>query len=163
AAASGAVACNRVAHATADGYTVLLGTVGTHAYNPALFKKLSYNPVSDFAPVGLVAEQTLVLVVRKDFPANTLPEFISYTKENQSHMQYGSAGVGSTTHLACALLNAASGLEVTHISYRGAGPAMTDLLGGQIQYTCAATPGALPHIQGGAVKGIALLARGRSP
>jgi tripartite-type tricarboxylate transporter receptor subunit TctC len=162
-AAAGIVGANRVAHAAPDGYSMLLGTVGTHAYNPALYKKLPYNPASDFAPVGLVAEQPLVLVARKDFPASTLPDFIAYTKANGSKLQYGSAGVGSTTHLACALLNAAAGINVTHVPYRGAGPAMGDLIGGQIQYMCSNTPGALPQMQGGAVKGIALLARARSP
>src|SRR5947209_5222753 len=109
-AAAGIVGVNRVAHAVPDGYSVLLGTVGTHAYNPALYKKLPYNPAADFAPVGLVAEQPLVLIARKDFPPNTLPEVIAYAKANAAKLQYGSAGVGSTTHLACALLNAAAGI-----------------------------------------------------
>jgi tripartite-type tricarboxylate transporter receptor subunit TctC len=158
-AAAGIVGVNRIAHAVPDGYSVLLGTVGTHAYNPALYKKLPYNPASDFAPVGLVAEQPLVLIARKDFPAKTLPEFIAYAKANGDKLQYGSAGVGSTTHLACALLNAAAGINVTHVPYRGAGPAIADMIGGQIHYVCSNTPGALPQIQGGTVKGIALLAR----
>src|ERR1700746_1377571 len=162
-AAAGIVGVNRVAHAVPDGYSVLLGTVGTHAYNPALYKKLPYNPAADFAPVGLIAEQPLVLIARKDFPPNTLPEFIAYAKANAAKLQYGSAGGGSTTHLACALLNAAAGIEVTHVPYRGAGPAMADMIGGQIQYVCSNTPGALPQIQGGTVKAIALLARSRSP
>jgi tripartite-type tricarboxylate transporter receptor subunit TctC len=162
-AAAGIVGVNRIAHAVPDGYSVLLGTVGTHAYNPALYKKLPYNPASDFAPVGLVAEQPLVLIARKDFPAKTLPEFIAYAKANGDKLQYGSAGVGSTTHLACALLNAAAGINVTHVPYRGAGPAIADMIGGQIHYVCSNTPGALPQIQGGTVKGIALLARNRSP
>jgi tripartite-type tricarboxylate transporter receptor subunit TctC len=126
-AAAGIVGVNRVAHAIPDGYSVLLGTVGTHAYNPA-----------DFAPVGLVAEQPLVLIARKDFPPNTLPEFIAYAKANADKLQYGSAGVGSTTHLACAFLNAAVGINVTHVPYRGAGPAMADMIGGQINI-CART------------------------
>jgi len=161
-AAAGIVGVNRVAHATPDGYSMLLGTVGTHAYNPALYKKLPYNPAADFAPVGLIAEQPLVLITREDFPPNTLPEFIVYAKANAAKLQYGSAGVGSTTHLACALLNAAAGINVTHVPYRGAGPAMADMLGGQIQYMCSNTPGALPQIQARTVKAIALLARNRS-
>ena len=162
-AAAGIVGTSRMAHAAPDGYSVLLGTVGTHAYNPALYKKLPYNPASDFAPVGLVAEQPLVLIARKDFPANTLPEFIAYAKANAAKLQYGSAGVGSTTHLACALLNAAVGIHVTHVPYRGAAPAMADMIGGQTQYMCSNTPGAVPQIQGGTVKAIALFARARSP
>ncbi len=162
-AAAGIVGTGRVAQAAPDGYSMLLGTVGTHAYNPALYKKLPYNPVSDFAPVGLVAEQPMVLIARKDFPPNTLPEFVAYVKANSNKFQYGSAGVGSTTHLACALFNAASGINVTHIPYRGGGPAMSDMIAGQIQYMCSNAPGAVPQIQGGSVKAIALLQRERSP
>jgi tripartite-type tricarboxylate transporter receptor subunit TctC len=98
-AAAGIVGVNRVAHAMPDGYSMLLGTVGTHAYNPALYKNLNYNPAADFAPVGLVAEQPLVLIARKDFPPNTLPEFIAYAKANAAKLQYGSAGVGSIAQM----------------------------------------------------------------
>ena len=161
-AAAGIVGTNRVAKATPDGYTFLLGTVGTHAYNPSLYKKLPYNAVTDFAPVALVAEQPMVLITRKDFPADTLPEFIAYVKANAAKLQYGSAGVGSTTHLGCALLNSAAGLDVTHVPYRGGGPVMADLIAGQVHYMCSNSAGALPQIEGGAVKGIALLARERS-
>jgi tripartite-type tricarboxylate transporter receptor subunit TctC len=161
-AAAGIVGTNRVAKATPDGYTFLLGTVGTHAYNPSLYKKLPYNAVTDFAPVALVAEQPMVLITRKDFPADTLPEFITYVKANAAKLQYGSAGVGSTTHLGCALLNSAAGLDVTHVPYRGGGPVMADLIAGQVHYMCSNSAGALPQIEGGTVKGIALLARERS-
>jgi tripartite-type tricarboxylate transporter receptor subunit TctC len=161
-AAAGIVGTSRVAKATPDGYTVLFGTVGTHAYNPTLYKKLPYNAVTDFAPVALVAEQPMVLITRKDFPANTLPEFIAYVKANAAKLQYGSAGVGSTTHLGCALLNSAAGLDVTHVPYRGGGPVMADLIAGQVHYMCSNSAGALPQIESGTVKGIALLARERS-
>ncbi len=161
-AAAGIVGTNRVAKATPDGYTVLFGTVGTHAYNPTLYKKLPYNAVTDFAPVALVAEQPMVLLTRKDFPADTLQEFIAYVKANAAKLQYGSAGVGSTTHLGCALLNSAAGLEVTHVPYRGGGPVMADLIAGQVHYMCSNSAGALPQIESGTVKGIALLARERS-
>jgi len=161
-AAAGIVGTNRVAKATPDGYTFLLGTVGTHAYNPSLYKKLPYNAITDFAPVALVAEQPMVLITRKDFPADTLPEFIAYVKANAAKLQYGSAGVGSTTHLGCALLNSAAGLDVTHVPYRGGGPVMADLIAGQVHYMCSNSAGALPQIEGGTVKGITLLARARS-
>src|SRR3954468_22083210 len=98
-AAAGIVGTQRVARAAPDGYTVLLGTVGTHAYNPALYKKLPYNAASDYAPLGLVAEQPMILVANKDLPVKTLPEFLAYMKANSNKTQYGSAGVGSTTHL----------------------------------------------------------------
>jgi tripartite-type tricarboxylate transporter receptor subunit TctC len=162
-AAAGIVGVNRVAKAPPDGYTFLLGSVGTHAYNATLYKKLPYNPATDFAPVALFAEQPMVLLVRKDFPANTLQEFVAYVKANAAKLQFGSAGVGSTTHLGCALLNAATGINVTHVPYRGGGPAMQDLIAGQIHYLCLNITNAISQIEGGALKGIALLGKSRSP
>ena len=161
-AAAGIVGTNRVAKAAPDGYTFLLGSVGTHAYNATLYKKLPYNPVTDFAPVALFAEQPMVLVTRKDFPANNLQEFIAYAKANGAKLQYGSAGVGSTTHLGCALLNAATGINTTHVPYRGGGPAMMDLIAGQVHYMCSNSASALPQIATNTLKGIALLALSRS-
>ena len=161
-AAAGIVGTSRVAKAVPDGYTFLLGSVGTHAYNPTLYKKLPYNPATDFAPVALFAEQPMVLITRKDFPASNLQEFIAYAKANGAKLQYGSAGVGSTTHLGCALLNAATGINTTHVPYRGGGPAMLDLIAGQVHYMCSNSASALPQIASNALKGIALLARSRS-
>ena len=161
-AAAGIVGTNRVAKAAPDGYTFLLGSVGTHAYNPTLYKKLPYNPATDFAPVALFAEQPMVLITRKDFPASNLQEFIAYAKANGAKLQYGSAGVGSTTHLGCALLNAATGINTTHVPYRGGGPAMLDLIAGQVHYMCSNSASALPQIASNTLKGIALLARSRS-
>ena len=162
-AAAGTVGTSRVAKAAPDGYTALFGSVGTHAYNPSLYRKLSYNALTDFAPVALVAEQPMVLLTRKDFPADTLPEFIAYVKANAAKLQYGSAGVGSTTHLGCALLNSAAGIEITHVPYRGGGPVMADLIAGQVHYMCSNSAGALPQIQSNTLKGIALLSRERTP
>jgi tripartite-type tricarboxylate transporter receptor subunit TctC len=162
-AAAGIVGTNRVAKAAPDGYTFLLGSVGTHAYNATLYKKLLYNPATDFAPVALFAEQPMVLITRKDFPASNLQEFIAYAKANGAKLQYGSAGVGSTTHLGCALLNAATGIDTTHVPYRGGGPAMVDLIAGQVHYMCSNSASALPQIASNTLKGIALLAHGRSP
>ena len=161
--AAGAIGSIRVAKATPDGYVFLLGSIGTHAYNPTLYKKLSYNPITDFAPVVLFSEQPMVLLTRKDFPAGNLQEFIAYVKANGAKLQYGSAGVGSTTHLGCALLNATAGLHVTHVPYRGGGPVMVDLMAGHIDYACINSSGAAPQIANGAVKGIAILAHSRSP
>jgi tripartite-type tricarboxylate transporter receptor subunit TctC len=162
-AAAGIVGTQRVAKAAPDGYVFLLGSVGTHAYNPSLYKKLPYNPASDFAPVALVAEQPMILVAQKDLPVGSLQEFIAYAKANAAKLQYGSAGVGSTTHLACALLNAAAGIDVTHVPYRGGGPVMSDLIAGQIHYMCSNSANALAQVSSKLVKGIALLARERSP
>ena len=126
--AGGMTGAPRVAKAAPDGYTFVLGNSGTHAYSQTLYKKPLYNAATDFAPVAVMFENTKVLVTRKDFPANTLQEFIAYAKANHDKMQFGSAGAGSATHLGCVLLNAAIGVDVTHVPYRGAGPAMQDLI-----------------------------------
>ena len=161
--AGGMLGSARVAKAPPDGYEFVLGIAGTHAQNQTLYKKPLYNAATDFAPVALVAEQPTVLVTRNDLPPDTLPEFIAYAKANQAKMQYGSAGAGSANHLACVLLDAAIGVKVTHVPFRGGGPAMQELLGGRIDYMCNIVTNALPQIEAKAVKPIALLARARSP
>src|SRR6202047_4196070 len=110
--AGGMTAGLRVAHASPDGYTFLIGNSGTHAYNQSLYKKPLYNAATDFQPVGLMTESPRILIARKDLPVNNLQEFIAYAKQNQAKMQYGSAGVGSGTHLPCALLNIAMGVDI---------------------------------------------------
>jgi tripartite-type tricarboxylate transporter receptor subunit TctC len=160
--AGGMTGAYRVAKSLPDGYQVLLGTVGTHAQNQTLYKKPLYNAAADFAPVALIAEQPIVLISRKDFPANDLREFIAFARNNQAQMQYGSAGTGSAAHLACVLLNAAIGINVTHVPYRGGGAAMQDLLAGRIDYQCPASTIAIPQIDAQSVKAIAILAKHRS-
>jgi tripartite-type tricarboxylate transporter receptor subunit TctC len=162
AGAGGMIGAARVAKAVPDGYQFLLGTVGTHAQNQTLYKNPQYNAATDFAPVALIAEQPTVLIARKDFPANSLQEFIAYARANQDKMKYGSAGSGSAAHLACALLNAAIGVDVTHVPYRGGGPALQDLIAGLIDYQCPAVTIALPQIEANLVKAIATLAVNRS-
>jgi len=159
----GMTAALRVSRAAPDGYQFVLGNVGTHAQNQSLYKKPLYNALTDFAPVALVTDQSLVLVARKDFPADTLPEFIAYAKANQSKLQYGSAGAGGSNHLACVLLNAAIGIQVTHVPYRSGGQAMQDLLAGRVDYQCPSAPTAMPQIDGKAIKAIAILSKNRSP
>jgi tripartite-type tricarboxylate transporter receptor subunit TctC len=161
--AGGMTGANRVAKAAPDGYQFVLGNVGTHAQNQSLYKKPLYNALTDFAPVALVTDQSLVLVARKDFPADSLPEFIAYAKANQAKLQYGSAGVGGSNHLACVLLNAAIGIQVTHVPYRSGGQAMQDLLAGRVDYQCPSAPTAMPQIEGKAIKAIAILSKSRSP
>jgi tripartite-type tricarboxylate transporter receptor subunit TctC len=160
--AGGIVGVKRVMAAQPDGYTVLLGTVGTHAYNQTIYKTRRYDAVNDFTPVALFSEQPMALEVRKDLPANSLPEFIALLKSNGAKMQYGSAGVGSTTHLACSLLNAKVGVKIAHVPYRGSAPAANDLIGGQIDYLCGNLGAAVPLINGKQVKGLAVLSRERS-
>jgi tripartite-type tricarboxylate transporter receptor subunit TctC len=153
----------RVARADPDGYQFVLGTVGTHAQNQTLYKKPAYQADSDFAPVALIAEVPLVLITRKDLPANNLQEFIAYAKGHQADMTFGSAGAGAATHLGCVLLNSAIGIDVRHVPYRGTGPAMQDLMAGRIDYLCEIVTTAKPQIDGGAVKALATLTQTRSP
>jgi tripartite-type tricarboxylate transporter receptor subunit TctC len=141
----------------------VLGNVGTHAVSQTLYKTPFYDATADFAPVVLVAELSLVLVTRRDLTANNLQEFMAYAKANQKTMQFASAGVGSAIHLGCALLNARIGIDVTHVPYRGGAPAMQDLIAQRVDYLCIDMPTALPQIESGAIKPIAILSRKRSP
>jgi tripartite-type tricarboxylate transporter receptor subunit TctC len=160
--AGGSTGSIRVARAAPDGYQFLIGNSGTHTYSQLLSKKPPYDAVADFAPVAVFVENSKVLTTRNDLPADTLPEFIAYAKANQSKMQYGSAGAGSATHMTCVLLNAAIGIDVTHVPYRGTGPAMQDLMGGRIDYICDVISTALPLIRSNSIKPIALLSPQRS-
>src|SRR5258705_2401355 len=130
--AGGIIGVTRLINAAPDGYTLLLGSTGTHAYNQTIYKKRRYDAINDFTPVALFSEQPMVLEVRKDLPANTIPEFVALLKANAGKMQYGSAGAGTTTHLACSLLNSKIVATGTHVPYRGSAPAANDLMGGQI-------------------------------
>jgi len=161
--AGGMTGSARVAKAAPDGYTIVLGNIGTHAQNQTLYKRPLYNAVSDFEPVGLVADLPPVLLTRPDFPANNLKEFASYTKANQAKLQYGSSGAGSAAQLGCSLLNSLLGLTVTHVPYRGAAPAMQDLMASRIDYQCALLPAPLTQIESKQVKAMAILTRERSP
>src|SRR5712691_6993795 len=160
--AGGMTGSSRVAKASPDGYVFLYGNAGTHTFSQLLYKKPLYNAVTDFAPVAVMVENSKVLVARKDFPAETLKEFIPYAKANHAKMQYGSAGAGSATHMACVLLNTAIGIEVTHIPYRGTALAMQDLMGGRIDYVCDVISTALPLIRNKSAKALALLSPQRN-
>ncbi len=161
--AGGMTGSARVANANPDGYQFVLGTVGTHAQGQTLYKDPLYNAVTDFTPVILIANGPLVLEARKDLPVNDFKEFVAYAKTNQAKMQFGSAGAGSATHLGCVLLNYVIGVDITHVPYRGTGPALQDLEGGRIDYMCDVMTTAKPPIDGGAVKGLAVLDSRRSP
>lgn len=161
--AGGMNGADRVAKAAPDGYTFLLGTVGTQPQNQTLFKKPAYNSTTDFEPVALVVEAPLVLVARKDLPTKDMKEFVSYVKANERKMQFGSAGTGSAIHLGCVLMNSVTGLNVVHVPYRGANPAMQDLMSGRVDYLCDIVTTAKPQVDGGSVKAIAILTKERSP
>ena len=160
--AGGMTGSARAAQARPDGYTIVLGTVGTHAQGQTLYKHPLYNAATDFTPVALVAEVPIVLIARKELPVDDFKGFVDYAKKNQDKMQFGSAGAGSATHLGCVVLNAAMGANITHVPYRGTGPAMQDLQGGRIDYLCEVVSTAKPQIDGGTVKAIAIMTKERS-
>ena len=150
--AGGTVGLARVAKAAPDGYTIGLGNVGTHAFSQTLYKRPLYDAAADFAPVALLAEQPLALAIRPDLPAENLKEFLAYAKANQSKMQFGSPGLGSGSHIACVMFNAAAGIDVTHVPYKGGGPTMTDLIASRIDYWCPFSATALPLIRSKRIK-----------
>ncbi|HZO47472.1 MAG TPA: tripartite tricarboxylate transporter substrate-binding protein [Xanthobacteraceae bacterium] len=158
----GIVGGQRLLKAEPNGYTTLLGTIATHANPQLLGPKPPYDPVADFAPVALIAEIPLVLIVRKSLPANTLAEFIAYAKQHHTGMNFGSAGVGSASHLGCVMLQRALGVTVQHLPYRGTGPAMQDLIGGRLDFVCEIAVTAVPNIQAGNVRALANLSALRS-
>src|SRR5256886_393561 len=161
--AGGMVGASRVAKAAPDGYTFLFGGLANLAQNQTLYKAPLYNAATDFTPVGLVTDSPRVLITRKDFPANTLAEFMAYVKANQAKLQYGSAGGGSGLHVCAILLDGFMGTKITHVPYRGAAPAMQDLIGGRLDYMCEQISTAFPQIEAGTVKAIAILGLDRVP
>ncbi len=161
--AAGVTGSKRVAEAQPTGYTMGIGSAGTHAYNQTLFKKPAYDAAADFTPVALIVETPTTLITRKNLPASTFPDFVAYTKANQAKMQFGSTGAGSSSHIACILLNHTIGVDPTHVPYRGAALSMQDLIGGRIDYQCEQIVTAKPQIDGGSVQGLAILTPERSP
>jgi len=160
--AGGMTGTARVAKAPPDGYQFVFASVDSMAIVPAMYKKPLYDSVADFAPVGLAVEQPIVLITRKDLPANSMAEFAAYAKANHQKMQFGSSGVGSGSHFSCARLNVALGIEPTHVPYRGSGAAMQDLIAGRIDYFCSLAAAAMGAIESEQVKSIALLTSERS-
>ncbi|MET0866638.1 MAG: tripartite tricarboxylate transporter substrate-binding protein [Pseudorhodoplanes sp.] len=159
----GQTGSRRVIEAKSDGYTILLGTVGTHAQSQTISKRPIYNAAADFTPIALLADAPLALIARKDFPAADLKEFIAYAQANASKMQFGSSGAGSATHLGCIVANMAMGTNIVHVPYKGSGPAMHDLQGGRLDFMCTIVSLAKPQIDGGTVKAFAIMTKERSP
>jgi putative tricarboxylic transport membrane protein len=154
--AAGTTATTRAARAAPDGYTIIMGNMGTHGAAPAQYPDLKYDPIKDFTPVGLVAEVPAVIVARKDFPANNLPEFIAYVSANQDKVNEAHVGVGAPTHLFCTLLQSMLRTHTGRIPYRGGAPAMNDLMSGQVDFSCISLSGAISQIQSGTLKAIAI-------
>jgi tripartite-type tricarboxylate transporter receptor subunit TctC len=161
--AGGTTGITRAAHATPDGYTLALGHMGTHAAAVALYPNLAYNPETDFEPIGLVAEQPELLVVRKDLPPATLKEFIAYAKANEGKLNMAHAGVGSVSHVGCLLLNAAIGIRPTMVPFTGTGPALNAIIAGQVDYICDPVAGSLAHVRAGTARTLAIATGKRNP
>ena len=161
AGAAGAIGSELVARAAPDGYTLLLGATTTHGINPVL-QKLTYDPVRDFTPVSLVATIPHVLVVNPTLPVNSLPEFIKYARTRPG-LNYGSAGTGSPHHLAGEMLRIASGLNLTHVPYKGSAPAMSDVIAGQLQFMSIELTAAVSQIKAGKLRPIAIATAKRVP
>jgi tripartite-type tricarboxylate transporter receptor subunit TctC len=159
----GVVGSLATARAAPDGYTLMVGYVGTHGTNPAV-RKLPYDAVRDFTPIAMVGGTPNVLVVPETVPASTLREFVAWAKANPGKLAYGSSGPGTLTHLAMEQFKIAAGLpDITHIAYRGIGPAFTDILGGRTQAMLPGLAAALPHIKGGKMKALAVTGTRRHP
>jgi tripartite-type tricarboxylate transporter receptor subunit TctC len=160
--AGGSIAAARVAKAPPDGYTMILGNLGTHAASVALYKNLSYDPRVDFAPVMLVATTPMVLLVRKSLPTDTLRSLVAYASENPRKVSFGSAGTGSVSHLTYLLFTHLTKTEIQHVPYRGSSQVSNDLLAGQIDMTFEQAVSASGYIRSGAVKPLAVTAADRS-
>lgn len=163
AGAAGGIGTAKVAHAKADGYTLAFGTIGTHVANVALYKALQYDPVKDFEPVAMLGSAPLVLVANPALPVDNFAAFVDYARRNAAKLYYGSAGAGSISHLGCLVLMSEMKTDIQHVPYKGVAPAMSDLIGGQVQFMCDQTTTALPQVKSGKLKLLAALVSARVP
>ncbi len=165
--AGGNIGADQVAKSPPDGYTLLMGTVGTHAINQALYtqsgSKMSFDPVRDFVPITLVAGVPNVMVINPKLPVNTVTEFIAYGKEHPGQLNMASSGNGTSIHLSGELFKTMTGIYMVHFPYRGSAPALTDLITGNMNVMFDNLPSALPHIKSGRLKALAVTSRVRSP
>ncbi|MGQ3354839.1 MAG: tripartite tricarboxylate transporter substrate-binding protein [Phreatobacter sp.] len=163
AGAAGTTGAARVSRAEPDGHTILMGPMSTMSFSPALYPNLAFNPLTDFEPVGIAASAPIMLVSAKKLPTTTLAEFSAHMKANAATVNNGNAGVGSTSHLACTLLNQKLGVSPTLVPYRGTGPAIQDLVAGNVGYICDQVTSLMSQVQGGTITPLAVLAPTRSP
>lgn len=161
--AGGTTGSGRVAAAKPDGYTLLAGSMGSHVAAPVLYSNLKYDSRRDFEPVALTVHAPAVIVARKTMPATNLKEFISYIKANAGKVSQGHGGVGASSHMACLLFNAETSINVNIVSYRGSGPALNDVVAGQIDFLCEQTMGLAEQVKAGTVKAFAIASPERSP
>ncbi|MDX2205682.1 MAG: tripartite tricarboxylate transporter substrate-binding protein [Hyphomicrobiaceae bacterium] len=162
AGAGGTTGITRASQAKADGYTIMMGHMGTHGAAPALYPNLKYDPTKDFAYIGLAAGTPIVIVAKKAFPANDLKEFIAYVKANQGKVNEAHAGVGSVSFTTCTLLQSIIGTKTGRVAYRGTGPVLNDLVAGQVDFACDQIVNLVPQIQAGAIKAFAIATEQRS-
>ena len=161
--AAGAIGSESVAKAAPDGYTILLGTISTHGTNPAVNPKLPYDAIKDFSGVSLLAEAPLVLLVNPQAPVANLPEFLRWAKSSPKPLAYGSNGPGSYNNLAIELLKGVTGVDLLHVPYKGAGPAIQDLVAGQIAFGAHDIAGVAPYMRSGKLKALAIASKQRVP
>lgn len=161
--AGSTIGASFVARASANGNTLLVATSSTLAINPWLYKNISYDPLKDFAPVGMIGEVPLIAVVNTAKPVNSIGELVAMSKATPGALSYGSAGNGSPQHLVMEMFKARAGIQITHVPYRGSGPAVADLLGGQIDVMFSDIPPALPHVRSGRLRALAVTSKGRLP
>jgi len=163
AGAGGTTGITRGAQAKPDGYTIMMGHMGTHGAAPALYANLKYDPAKDFTPIGLVAGTPILIVARKDFPAANLKEFIAKVKDPAAKVKQAHAGVGSVSFTTCTLLTSQLGAKSIVAAYRGTGPALNDLVGGQVDYMCDQIVNLVEQVKGGSIRAYAIATPQRSP
>jgi len=161
--AGGTTGTTRAAQAAPDGYTIMMGHMGTHGAAPAVYPNLKYDPLKDFAPIGLAAGTPILIVAKKDLPPKDLKEFVAYAKKNSDKLNEAHAGVGSVSFTTCSLLNSILGIKPTRVPYQGTGPALNDLVGGQVDYMCDQIVNLTPQIQAGSIKAYGIGTEKRSP
>jgi tripartite-type tricarboxylate transporter receptor subunit TctC len=161
--AGGTTGVTRGSQAAPDGYTIIMGHMGTHGAAPAVYPNLKYDPVKDFAPIGAAAGTPILVVARKDFPAKDLKEFMAYARANAAKLNEAHAGVGSVSFTTCTLFNSLLGVKPTRVVYRGTGPALNDLVSGQVDYMCDQIVNLVPQIQAGTIRAYAVALPKRSP
>jgi tripartite-type tricarboxylate transporter receptor subunit TctC len=160
--AGGSIAADAVAKSAPDGLTLMVGTVGTHAINPSLYARLPYDAVRDFTPLALIGHGPVTIIVHPAQPMKTLADLVALAKRMPGKLNYGTAGVGTPGHLTGEMFRAAAGIDIQHVPYKGGAPAITDLIGGQIQIMFEPLQAALANIQGGKVRALALSSKARA-
>lgn len=154
--AGGTIGTELAAKSPPDGHTLLMGSITTHAVNPALYSKLNFDPVKDFVPVGLIVSSPQLLAVHPSVPAKSAREFIALARKSPGKLNYASAGAGTSPHLTFELFKSVAGVDLVHVPYRGTGPAITELVGGQVQAMITGVVALMPHVKSGRLRGLAV-------